>query len=214
MRNVVAAALVCALMVSCSSTPVEQEGSSGLPRDLSSKADRGARKVTPKRPREEPKKASSGGGRTQAPVGFAAIGGLEDPADASVGYADVISATLQSDGTDLQVILDMAGGVPDHAPGEGEVVGIAVDLATDKGSYQLFASGENDGWFGYFDTPKGMKPYPGSFQIAGSQIAFTVPWSAFGGPRRGKFSVYCEWSSAEGYTEDLAPDDRSKVPFG
>ena len=147
-------------------------------------------------------------------MGYAAIGNLKDPSDVVTGYADVTSVVMQEDGSSLQVILEMAGSVPDHAPGESEVVGLAVDLNTDKGQYQLFASGENDGWFGYFDTPKGMKPYPGTFSISGSQIVFTVPWSAFGGPRKGKFSVYCEWSSAEGYSEDLVPDDRSKVPFG
>jgi hypothetical protein len=191
----------------------DRSAGSGLPRDLSQEAAQG--KVTHKRaPRKEPARAGSGGGITQEPAGYETIGALEDPTDASPPYADVTSVSLQSDGSSLKVILGMAGAVPDHAPGDSEVVGIAVDLATDKGKYQLFASGENDGWFGYFDTPKGMKRFPGTFEIAGNQIAFTVPWSAFDGPRRGKFSVYSEWSSAEGYSEDPAPNDLSKVPFG
>lgn len=216
MKRSLAAALLCALLASCSPATVEDQTSSGLPRDLSREAKQGE-KVTTKRERkgrQEPKPATSGGGAVEEPAGYVAIGNLEDPSDAARGYADVLAASMQEDGTNLQIVLEMAGPVPDHAPGDREVVGIAVDLDTDKGKYQLFASGENDGWFGYFDTPKGMKAYPGSFAIAGNQFIFTVPWSAFGGPRRGKFRVYCEWSSVEGYSEDPAPDDRSKVPFG
>lgn len=198
----------------CSTTsviPEEDEG--GLPRELSEEAARG--KATSKgTSRQEPQRAGSGGEAQQETASYEPIGALEDPSDAAPGYADVVSASLESDGSNLRATLTMGGAVPDHAPGDSEVVGLAIDLATDKGKYQLFASGENDGWFGYFDSPKGMRPFPGTFQIVDNQIVFTVPWSAFGGPRRGKFSVYCEWSSAEGYSEDPAPDDFSKVAFG
>ena len=216
MNRPLAALLFCALMASCSpaTTAVEDDGAAGLPRDLSSEAKAGKRVRTKDKTNDRESMPATSNEETEASAGYALVGSLQDPSDAARGYADVLRASLQEDGTNLQVVLDMAGPVPDHAPGDREVVGIAVDLDTDKGKFQLFASGENDGWFGYFDTPEGMKSYPGTFAIAGNQFIFTVPWSAFGGPRRGKFRVYCEWSSVEGYSEDPAPNDRSKVPFG
>jgi hypothetical protein len=204
--------LVTALLVltSCNPAPLESDESSGLPRQLSKQAQRGKVKKIDKGNQEQ--QPAGQGSASQAP-GYTKYVTAEDPSDAGIAYADVITLRLQSDGTNLQVSVEMAGAIPDHTPGDSEVVGLGVDLYTSKGNYQLFASGENDGWFGYLDTPKGMKAYPGTFEIGGSTFVFTIPWSAVGGVTRGRFNAYVEWSSAEGFSEDYVPDETSKVNF-
>lgn len=200
------------MLSSCSSPPPAPQSQTGLPRNLSREASKA--RVVPKGGGESRGASVRSGGKSPTPRGYSSLGSFRDGRDSGIPYVDIMSIQLQQDGPDLQVIVDMAGDVPDHTTGEREVVGLAIDLFTKKGNYQLFASGENDGWFGYLDTPKGMKSYPGAFEIAGTRFVFTVPLDSVGDPKRGRFSAYCELSSADGYAEDYAPDDGSKVPFG
>jgi hypothetical protein len=104
----------------------------------------------------------------------------------------------------------MAGAIPDHLGGEAEVESVGIDIYRGKKEYQVYASGENDGWFGYLYRGGGFKPYPGTFSIAGNTLSFTVPWAELGGRGSGTFSTFVEWTQQERYSEDLA----STATFG
>jgi hypothetical protein len=137
--------------------------------------------------------------------------GSRDAGSDTPGYGDVASILIESDGTSARVVVEMAGRLPDRLV-NGEIEGVGVDLFRESGDYQLFASGEPSGWYGYLYTPDGFVEYEGTFTIAGRTIIFVVPWSALGGDDSGTFSAFVDWtgSGPQGknpYSQDLAPDD-------
>jgi hypothetical protein len=145
------------------------------------------------------------------------IGSLSDaagdlPAD-SPKYADIIGVTIGDDGGRARVIVEVAGALPTQTA-RAEVEGLGIDLYGDSGDYQLFASGEPGGWFGYLYTPDGFVPYQGDLELGVRSVIFTVPWDAIGGHGSGEFGVFLDWSgSNDRFSQDLAPESGT-VPFG
>lgn len=128
-------------------------------------------------------------------------------------YGDLTVLRLEDDGTRARFTVQMAGNLP-TVPAEGEVVGIGVDLfrSDDKDSdYQLFAIGNADGWRAGLQESSDWVDYPGTFELGGNTLVFTVPWSSIGGRRGGKVSVFADWSQPRvavvaDASEDHAPD--------
>lgn len=156
----------------------------------------------------------------EAPRGvddFTVIASLSDPAG-DLGpdvpsFADLVRITIGDDGTRARITVDVAGALPARTA-RAEVEGIGVDLYRDSDDYQLFASGETTGWFGYLYAPQGFVPYEGDFEIEQERVIFTVPWTAIGGRGSGEFGVFLEWSGPRGrYSQDLAPESGRAV-FG
>lgn len=146
---------------------------------------------------------------------FAIVGAVADEggdaAPKTPGYADVLSVEIESDGPRARIVVSMAGRLPDRFT-KGEIEGVGVDLFRDSGDYQVFASGEPGGWYGYLYTPEGFVRYEGTFGVAGRTIVFTVPWSALGGTEPGTFSAFVDWTGPpEGgtndFSQDLAPEE-------
>jgi hypothetical protein len=134
-------------------------------------------------------------------------------------YSDLTLLELEDDGTRARVTVRMAGDLPAQ-PAEGEVFGIGVDLfrGDDENSdYQLYALGNADGWRAGLQESTEWVDYPGTFELGGNTIVFTVPWSSLGGRRGGKVSVFADWSQGRiavvaDASEDHAPD-RSTQSF-
>jgi hypothetical protein len=161
----------------------------------------------------------SGGGDDpeDAPEGapFTLVGSLSDPradvSDDTPGYGDALSIEIASDGARARISVTLG----DRIPGElraGEVEGVGVDLFRGSGDYQVFASGEPGGWYGYLYTPDGFVEYEGSFAVSGRTITFIVPWSALGGTDPGTFSAFVDWTGPpkdgrNGFSQDTAPDE-------
>ena len=148
--------------------------------------------------------------------GFTMIGAVEDPpGDVSApapGHADVVGVSIGDDGARAQVIVEFAGRLPAHTAQE-EVQGLGVDLYRKSGDYQLFASGEPGGWFGYLYTPDGFVAYRGALQLGDRTLIFTVPWDAIGGRGSGEFGMFVDWTGPEDrYSQDMAPNS-GRVPF-
>jgi len=157
--------------------------------------------------------AQSGG----APSPHGTIAQIVDPSgDAGApapAYADAVGVEVDDLGSSVRVTVRLAGTVP-AALGSGEVEGIGVNLTpADQSapSYQLFADGEVDGWFGYLEVGDQFVGYPGTFDLAGAALVFTVPWSALGDLRAGTADAFVDWSkptigNAAQSTSDRAPD--------
>ena len=136
---------------------------------------------------------------------------MGDAKPATPGYADALSVEIESDGRRARVIVAMADSLPDEMTG-GEIEGVGVDLFRDSGDYQVFASGEPGGWYGYLYTPDGFVKYQGTFGVAGRTIVFTVPWSALGGREPGTFSAFVDWTGppengSNDFSQDVAPEE-------
>jgi hypothetical protein len=138
--------------------------------------------------------------------------GLEGPT-----YADLRTVRVEDDGTHARVTVTLGAALPLNAKAR-ESLGFGVDFSRtalqNESDYQLFADGGTDGWFAYLQTPKGFVRYPGSFAISGTRLVFTVPWSALGGRRQGRFSAFADWSQGgrpgtlggNATSQDLAPE--------
>ena len=148
---------------------------------------------------------------------FTVIGSISDAeADASESspeYADVVGVTIGENGTRARVVVEVAGALPANT-GRAEVESLGVDLYRRSGDYQLFASGEPGGWFGYLYTPEGFVAYRGDLHLGRRTLTFTVPWDAIGGRGSGEFGMFLDWSgSGDRFAQDLAPESGT-VPFG
>jgi len=146
---------------------------------------------------------------------------ITDPAGdqgAGPADADIRTVRLETVGDDVRVTVTLGARLPAKLA-TGEVMGIGVDFArgdAGESAYQLFADGEDDGWYAYLDTPTGFVPYPGTFDLAGDGVVFTVPWSALGGTRTGRTATFVDWSKRSvdrvRSSNDRAPDS-GRVPF-
>jgi hypothetical protein len=120
---------------------------------------------------------------------------------------------VSSDGTNARITVTMHATIPNPMP-SGEEMAVGVDLyrtATQQESdYQLYASGNADGWAAYLDTPSGFVRYPGTFQIGDARLVFTVPWSSLGGLRAAYARAFMDWDRngvvLNDAGEDHAPD--------
>jgi hypothetical protein len=160
---------------------------------------------TPGAPGQRPTSAptaSPGGGQSGPAAPYRSVTTLNDlrgDADPSApGYADLTNVGIEDDGTHARITVTVAGTLPTTTATD-EVMGIGVDLYRQgntgrESDYQLFADGEPTGWYAYLQTPKGFVRYPGQFALGGGRLVFTVPWSAIGAPRSGRFSAFVDWT--------------------
>lgn len=161
---------------------------------------------------------SGGGGPGPGPgAPYAQVGRAtdkaRDPGAGVPGYGDLVAVTVEDDGTNARVTVTMNADVPLRLSAE-ETMGVGVDFfrsaAQVESDYQLFADGEPDGWYAYLQGPKGFVKYPGTFGVGGRRLVFTVPWSALGAPRAGRFSAFADWTRtaipSNQFGEDHAPD--------
>ncbi len=137
--------------------------------------------------------------------------GRRDAGGSTPGYADLVAVTVEDDGTSARVTVTMDADLPARLP-EDETMGVGVDFfrtaAQVESDYQLFADGEPDGWYAYLQGPDGFVRYPGRFGLGGRRLVFTVPWSALGGPRSGRFSAFADWTRAA-MPANLAGEDHA-----
>ena len=134
-------------------------------------------------------------------------------------YADLTTVRVEDDGAQARFTVELAAPMPSPL-GPDEVMGIGVDLFRGDGresDYQVFADGASEGWLAYFSDDKGFHKFPGTFQLGGNKLVFTLPWSVLGGRQAGSVSAFCDWTSGDAIalapaTSDKAPD-RDTTPF-
>lgn len=116
------------------------------------------------------------------------------------GYADLVSLTLEDDGTSLRVSIEVGGTVPGRLA-DGEVQGVGVDLfrtREDESDFQVFLDGGSGGWRGFLQTPRGFVRYPGTVSVDGPMLVTVIPWSSLGGRAGAQVSAFADWSDDRG----------------
>ncbi|MBK5306611.1 MAG: hypothetical protein JJD92_08005 [Frankiaceae bacterium] len=128
-------------------------------------------------------------------------------------YADLRRITIDDNGSSARVTVSLAGRLPTRAA-DGEAIGIGVHfyrtVSQFESDYQLFADGGPDGWFAYLHTPKGFVRYPGTFELTGDGLRFTVPWSSLANRTEGTFSAFDDWTQRR-TTGNAAANDRAPL---
>jgi hypothetical protein len=136
-------------------------------------------------------------------------------------YGDLVGLRLEDDGTRARFTVEVGAEVPARLA-VGEQVAVSVDLWRGDGEseseYQVYARGNDEGWLAWLDTPSDFVPYPGTFELGGSTLVFTVPWSALGGRRNGSLSALVEWEKDKAVvladaSADRAPEGRATHSF-
>lgn len=141
---------------------------------------------------------------------------LADPSGDSTltggrGYADLVGVRMDDDGGRARVTVSLAEDVPSRL-GDGEVVGIGVDLFRSsgrEGDYQVFLDGGASGWRAFLQAPRGFVRFPGTFAIDGSRMVIELPWADLGGRSGGRVAAFADWSAGDALgssTQDRAPD--------
>ncbi len=131
------------------------------------------------------------------------------------GYADLVSLTLEDDGSSLRLSVEVGGTLPARLAG-GEVQGVRIDLfrsRSDESDFQVFLDGGSDGWHGYLQTPRGFVRYPGAVRIDGRMLVTELPWSSLGGRSGAQVSAFADWSDAAGHASSDSVD-RSTMRLG
>ena len=134
-------------------------------------------------------------------------------------YGDLLGLRLEDDGTRARFTVELAGDVPARlATGEQVAVGVDLWRGGSESEYQLYARGNDEGWLAWLDTPSDFVPYPGTFELGGTKLVFTVPWSALGGRRAGSLSTLVEWEKDKAVvladaSADRGPDGRGTQSF-
>jgi hypothetical protein len=129
-----------------------------------------------------------------------------------------VQATIEDDGQVARLTVRVAGDLPGR-PADGEVMGIGVDIYAEPGGesdYQVFASGNAEGWSAYLQTATGLFSLPGSATLGADRLVFELDWSYLGQFPRGEFRVFVDWSRQRpvinAASSDRAPD-RGTAPF-
>jgi hypothetical protein len=162
---------------------------------------------------EEDSGATGGSRASWQPVLLAADGRGDH--GSGPGYADLVSLTIEDDGSSLRLSVEVGGVLPARLAG-GEVQGVGIDLfrsRSDESDFQVFLDGGADGWHGYLQTPRGFVRYPGDVRIDGRMLVTELPWSSLGGRSEAQVSAFADWSDAAG---DASSDsvDRSALRLG
>ena len=129
-------------------------------------------------------------------------------------YGDVVRLRLDDNGTRARFTVEMAAAFPTPLPAD-EQVHLGLDLfrgSDGESEFQLFGEGNSDGWRAWLQGPKGFVEYPGTFEMGGNRLVFTVPWSALGGRRPGSLRVLAEWDKAR--LAVLADSSSDRAPEG
>ena len=119
---------------------------------------------------------------------------------AGPSYADLVSLTLEDDGTSLRVSVELGDTVP-ALLADGEVQGVGIDLfrsRSDESDFQVFLDGGSGGWRGFLQTPRGFVRYPGTLSVAGSMLVTVIPWTELGGRADAQVSAFADWSDDGG----------------
>ena len=119
---------------------------------------------------------------------------------AGPSYADLVSLTLEDDGTSLRVSVELGDTVP-ALLADGEVQGVGIDLfrsRADESDFQVFLDGGSGGWRGFLQTPRGFVRYPGTLSVTGSMLVTVIPWTELGGRADAQVSAFADWSDDGG----------------
>lgn len=125
-------------------------------------------------------------------------------------YGDFVSLRVEDNGTYARFIVEVAGAVPNPPPGEEEM-GVGIDLFHGPGEpdFNLFAHGEvSTGWKAWLQAGDNVVDYPGTFQLGGNLVVFTLPWSSIGGRKAGTMSAFLDWSDSSPPVVAVTSNDR------
>lgn len=109
-------------------------------------------------------------------------------------YAEAMQATLQGLGNDVRFTMRFGGNLPSAVTkGQYMVLALGVTGRKEGQGYAIGATCDENGWKPYAGAKTKRMKFPGTFEISGNEMIFTVPWSFFEGPRAFEWYASTAW---------------------
>lgn len=149
-----------------------------------------------------------------------ASAGLDDaPDDAkhqglTPKYTEALQATIQGLGQDVRITMRFADNVPSHVQkGQYMVVAVGITGRTKEDGIALGATADEKGWHPYAGGKDQRQEFPGRFEIQGTEIVMTIPWSFVNGPRAFEWYASTGWygmvANQTHWSFDSIPNDQA-----
>lgn len=129
-------------------------------------------------------------------------------------YGELVGASVKGLGEQFEMRLDFGGNVPQKTESDKTVMVIGFGIsAGGNDTYGFTAQGGPEGWKAYAGAKHKARKFPGRFEVQGSSIVMTVPWTFIDGPREFKWQSNMTWfrsvASTTHYSFDMTPDKQS-----
>ena len=125
------------------------------------------------------------------------------------GYAEALEASIEGLGQQFRITIKFNGSLPDAMPNDKTQMVVGVGL-TGKKEDEAFAFGAQatvEGWTAYAGGKgKRAKQFPGTFQISGSDMIMTIPWSYIDGPHAFEWYAHASWFQSLGQATQYSFD--------
>lgn len=170
----------------------------------------GAQPVPPKKggPKKEPQPSDP------QPVTVTDLRGDPEGEGSAPAYVDLETVRLQATGDLFIAELTFAGRIPTKMPNDGTATLASIEVDRRGKQVSVYAEASDDGWRAHTNR---SAEFPGSLEIDGRTLRFTLARSFFGN----EFSWYAHssWTKSSAtdtdYFFDFAPDDRNgRFPSG
>lgn len=109
-------------------------------------------------------------------------------------YTEAVRATIQGLGEDVRITMRFADNVPRQVQKDQYmVVAVGITGRKKEDGVALGATCNEKGWTTYAGAKDQRSKFPGTFEIKGTEIVMTIPWSFVKGPRA------FEWYASTGW---------------
>jgi hypothetical protein len=133
-------------------------------------------------------------------------------------YAEALEASIEGLGKNFRITLTYAADMPQQMPDKNTFMVVATAMVRNEDeSYAFGARATQSGWEAYAGSKKQQSSdrppkFPGTFEVSGSRIVMTIPWTYVGGAKRFQWFTNSTWFSRVAnqaqYSYDPIPNQR------
>lgn len=127
-------------------------------------------------------------------------------------YAEILLVEIEGLGEDISFRVTFNGELPNRMTDDKTfmMVGWSVTGRDDDDGYGFGARATTTGWETYAGSKQEAEPFPGTFEIDGNLMTFTLPWKYLRGPRSFGWFATSAWVQNIGgvasYSSDPVPN--------
>jgi hypothetical protein len=136
-------------------------------------------------------------------------------------YAEMSAASVEGQGDTFRLTIELKDPPPQKMPDDKTFMIVAFGLRGREDSATFGAQATEKGWEPYAGRSnkksKEREEFPGQFQIEGTSLIFTVPWSYIGGAYEFEWQATAAWFASVAdtthYAYDTAPNEANTAHY-